>query len=192
MNHKATSFLSLIIAVGVFFAYVGPTWKGEITTTKAAIKSDDDALSAAKAYTEAQNQLTAARNAIDPNDLARLTSFIPDSVDNVRIILDINSLAARSGLTISNVTVSDSSTSRTKSSVSSNTQAGASTLAAPENPVGSVDLSLAAAGTYSSLRSFLDGVEKSGRLLDLRDLAVKGSNTGAYNYQMTLRIYWLR
>ncbi len=164
--------LAVIVALGIFFGYVNPTWSGEIATTKAAITSAD-----AAEYTAKQSQLTSMRNAIDPKDLARLAAFLPDSVDNVRLILDLDALAARSGLALSNIDVADAS--------SSNAKTGA-------NPVGSVDLTLSAIGTYSALRGFLEGVEKSGRLLDVRDLTVKGSSTGAYNYQMTVRLYWLR
>ncbi|MBI2025438.1 hypothetical protein HYT04_01465 [Candidatus Kaiserbacteria bacterium] len=60
------------------------------------------------------------------------------------------------------------------------------------NPIGSVDLSLSAIGTYSSLQAFLVGIENSARLIDVRDIVVKGSDTGVYTYQMTLRLYWLR
>ncbi|MDE1945515.1 MAG: hypothetical protein KGI03_04585, partial [Patescibacteria group bacterium] len=59
-------------------------------------------------------------------------------------------------------------------------------------PVGSVDLTLAAKGTYGAMVSFLKGVELSERLLDVTDLTVTGSDSGLYTYQMTIRIYWLR
>jgi len=55
-----------------------------------------------------------------------------------------------------------------------------------------VDLSLSAIGTYTALQNFLRGVEKSVRLLDIKDIVVKGSDTGVYTYQMKLRLYWLR
>ncbi len=177
MNNKALPVLALTVAIGIFFGYVNPAWSGEIAAAKAAITSADAALAAAAEYTAQQSQLTSARNAIDPKDLARLATFLPDSVDNVRLILDLDALAARSGLALSNIDVADASSSNVKTDA---------------NPVGSVDLTLSAIGTYSALRGFLEGVEKSGRLLDVHDLTVKGSSTGAYTYQMMVRLYWLR
>ena len=189
MNTRIPAILSLIVAVAIFFGYVNPTWSGKIASQNAALASDDAALAAAAAYTAEQSQLTSAQSAIDANDLARLSVFLPDSVNNVRLILDLNALAARSGLALSNIDVVDTG--------SSNAKAGANTPAAGlpaagTNPLGSIDLALSAVGTYASLQNFLQGVEKSGRLLDVRDLTVKGSNTGAYTYQMTVRLYWLR
>jgi hypothetical protein len=110
-------------------------------------------------------------------------------VDNVGIILDLNALAARSGLALSNVDVLSSS--QTGSSGASQTSDG-SLPAGGESPVGYVDLSLSAKGTYPALQGFMRGIEQSARLLDVRDLVVKGSDTGVYTYQMTIRLYWLR
>ena len=185
MNGRFISAILLVASIGIFLGYVSPTWNGSIAQTKAAIATDDKALAAANQYTARQNELASERNAISPDDLARLTTFLPDSVDNVGMILDLDALAARSGLSLSNIDVS------TNESVATAATTGA-LPAGGISPVGSVDLSLSAVGTYTALQDFLDGVEKSQRLLDVLDLAVKGSDTGVYTYQMKLRLYWLR
>ncbi|MHB1769852.1 MAG: hypothetical protein ACYCPH_02095 [Minisyncoccota bacterium] len=183
MNSRILPLLALFVSVAIFFGYIHPTWTGGIASVQAAIASDNQALAAASAYAAQQNTLIAARNAIDPAALARLTIFLPDSVDNVGIILDLNALAARSGLSLSNIDVRSTANS-------SGTASGA--VPGSANPVDSVDLSLSGSGTYTAFQAFLSGVEKSQRLLDVRDLVVKGSDTGIYTYQMTLRLYWLR
>lgn len=184
MNNHIPPLIALVVAIGIFFAYVSPTWSGTIAETKSAINSDDKALSAASEYTAQQNELADARNNIDTTDLARLTTLLPDSVDNVVLILDLNALSARSGLLLSNIDVMKSDAKSVNSS--------SALPATGVSPVGSIDLSLSAIGTYDAFRAFLTGIEKSARLLDIRDLVVKGSDTGSYVYKMTLRIYWLR
>lgn len=188
MNSRILPSLALLIAIGIFFVYVSPTWSGSIATAKATIASDNQALAAATEYASQQNQLATARDAIDPADLTQLTTFLPDSVDNVGLILDLNALAARSGLSFSNIDVAAESASTN----SANSSAAGAVPVANINPVGSVDLSLSAVGTYTALKTFLAGVEKSERLLDIQDLVIKGSDTGVYSYGMTIRIYWLR
>ena len=180
MNSRVLPALSLILSIGIFFGYAKPTWSGPIQETKSAIADIEQALTAAEDYKKRQNALASERNAIDQESLNRLSVFLPDSVDNVGLILDINALAARSGLALANVDVmkNDSTTGNTG--------------IVKANPVGSVDISLSAIGTYSALQVFLSGIEKSARILDIRDITVKGSNTGVYNYQMTVRLYWLR
>jgi len=186
MNSRILPILALLAAAGIFFGYVHPTWTGEIAAAKTAIANDDQALAAAKTYSDQQNTLASERNKIDPADLSRITTFLPDSVDNVGLILDLNALAARSGLSLSNIDVA----SNTQSAAGSG--AGSASDNIGTGPVSSVDLSLSAIGTYAAFQTFLVGVEKSARLLDVRDISVKGSDTGVYSYQMTIRLYWLR
>lgn len=189
MNSRILPALALMLAIGIFFAYVNPTWSGAIAATNAAIALDDEALAAADQYAKQQNALASARAEISQENLARLSTFLPDSVDNVGLILNLNALAARSGLSLANIDVL-TDTSNTVQNTSGAT-AGARSAAA-KNPVGSINLSLSAVGTFTALQAFLHGVERSARLLDVQDLVVKGSDTGVYSYQMTLRLYWLR
>jgi hypothetical protein len=187
MSSRVLPILAVMIAIGTFFVYVMPVWSGPIAATKVAIKNDNDALAAASEYKARENQLASARDSIDPANLTRLATFLPDSVNNVGIILDINALAARSGILLSNIDVAASADAGGASGSS-----GGSPTIAQSDPIGSVDLSLSAVGTYSALQTFLQGVEKSTRLLDVQSITVTGSDTGVYNYTMTIRLYWLR
>jgi hypothetical protein len=184
MSNRVLPVLALFIAIGIFFYYVSPTWTGSIAAMKVAIASDVQALAAASEYSTQKSQLASAEGQIDSANLDRLAAFLPASVDNVQLILDLNALAARSGVSISHADITTHSANDTEeSSESSTTNTG---------PISSVDLSLSSIGTYTALQSFLSGIEKSQRLLDVRDLTVKGSDTGVYTYDMTLRLYWLK
>lgn len=190
MNSRILPSIALLVAVAIFFIYVSPAWTGSIAETKAAIARDDQTLAAASQYTKQQNALATARGAIDPANLDRLAAFLPDSVDNVGLILDLNALAARSGLSLANIDVVANDSGAAKNAVDMAASGGLP--GAVTDPVGSVNLSLAAVGTFSALQTFLGGIERSARLLDVQDIVVKGSDTGVYTYQMTLRLYWLR
>jgi len=177
--------IALLSAIGIFFGYIRTEWVGEIATTKAAILHYDNAIAAADEYKKQQNELASERNKIDPTKLERLSIFLPDSVDNVGIILDLNAIAARSGLSISDIGVTTNAGESTET-------ISPSGVPVPEtNPVSFVDMSISAIGTYSALENFLMEVEKSQRLLDVRDISVTGSDTGVYNYKMAVRLYWL-
>lgn len=186
MNNRLLPLIALAAAAGIFFAYVSPTWSGSIAVAKDAIALDDDALASAEEYAAQQNALAAARAAIDPEILERLANLLPDSVDNVGLILDVNALAARSGLSLANIDVAAAADGGAKSGAPGVLPTGAA------NPVGSINLSLTALGTFSAFQTFIRGIERSARLLDVQDIGVKGSDTGVYAYQITLRLYWLR
>jgi Tfp pilus assembly protein PilO len=182
MNSNILPALAFILALVLFFGYVNPTWTGSIATTAAAITADEQALTAAEQYSAQQNQLAAARDAIDPANLASLDAFLPSSVNNVGLILDLSTLATRSGILVGNIDVASGANSATPSATDSS---------AVNATVNSVDLSFSGSGTFSALQTFLNAIEKSQRLLDVHDLVIKGSDTGIYSYQMAIRLYWL-
>jgi Tfp pilus assembly protein PilO len=184
MNDRILPVLGLLIAVGIFFTYVQPMWVGSIKTLKDDIAFSEKALVAAQQYKEKQDTLMDARNMIDATQLARLETFLPDSVNNVRLILDLNALVARSGLSLSSINVTTSA----KDSESAPDQ----NFSSRSGSANSLDISLTTVGTYGALKTFLKGVENSNRLLDVQSIAVRGSDTGVYNYQMLIRLYWLR
>jgi hypothetical protein len=191
--------LAIVFAIALFFLYIRPAFSGPIAATRTQIASYNDALAAASRFQEKEAQLTQQRAQIPADSLERLADFLPDGVDNVQLILDLDALAARSG-----VTLSDFNTTGSASSASSNTgNAAVSTPAstiptlgsqafAGGSPTDSLNLTFKATGSYRSFRSFLAGIENSLRPLDVTDLQVEKSDTGVYSYAVTVRIYWLR
>lgn len=187
--NRLMPFVFILLALGLFFGYIRPTWDGQIAQDKADIASYDAALTAASNFTDNQSKLEAERDAIPSDELDRLNAFLPDSVDNVQLILDLNALATRSGVVLSNF----------NTGVSPNGTAGASGSGAdtggatPDrgSTVDSLTLSVAATGSYDSFRTFLAGAEQSLRPLDVTQLSVTDSDTGVYTYQVAFKIYWL-
>lgn len=192
----------LVFAIALFFLYVKPTYSGSISATRAQIASYDDALAAAKRFQQKEAQLTQERAQIPSDSLARLSEFLPDGVDNVQLILDLDALAARSGVTLSDFsTAGNSSTAATAAPTNSTPPLpsnGAIPTLGQQNglqanmPTDSINLTFKATGSYSAFRSFLSGMENSLRQMDVTDLQVTQSNTGVYSYAVTVRIYWLR
>lgn len=196
--------IAIIFAIALFFLYIKPTYSGPISDTRSQIASYDDALAAADRFQQKEAQLTQQRAQIPADSLTRLSEFLPDGVDNVQLILDLDALAARSGITLSDFNTQSDSNS---SNVSANSTPQAVPSAQPlggniptlgqgnltgNSPVDSLNLTFKASGTYPAFRAFIAGVENSLRPLDVTDLQVSQSDTGVYAYAVTVRIYWLR
>lgn len=182
--------IALILAIGLFFGYINPTRTGSIAETKAQIESYESALEAAERFEAKENELIIARANIPSDGLARLEAFLPDGVDNVQIILDLNTLAARSGITLSDFDMAVQGGSSAGSPTPTPQTLGFELES--NGPIESLELSVSATGTYAAFRSFLDGIEQSLRLLDVVAVKVDDSPTGVYTYDMTIRLYWLR
>lgn len=186
MNSRIIPSIAILLAIVIFFGYVNPLWTGDIAKKNIEITAANNALVSAADYKKEQNKLISDRDSIAQEKIDRLSVFLPDSVDNVGLIINLNALAVRSGLSVSNI---DVITSAIKGSTDSND--GTLPSNSP-NIVGSVDLSLSTVGSFSALQKFLTGIERSARILDIHELEVTGSDTGVYSYRMAIRLYWLR
>ncbi|MES2668735.1 MAG: hypothetical protein V4644_03555 [Patescibacteria group bacterium] len=198
MIARLIPFVLVIAAFALFFGYTQPTFGGSIASLQAEIESLDTALLAARQFKEKEVELTRERSEIPPEQLARLSAALPDSVDNVQLIVDLNSLAARSGVQLSEFDISGEETlgAATTGNIGAATagtgDAGPMLALGGEEATESLELSVSATGSYAAFRTFLDGVEQSLRPLDIIELSVQDSPTGVYIYNVTFRIYWLR
>lgn len=197
--------LLLIGAIGLFVGYTQPTYGGSVTALKEEMANLDSALKAAEQFKQKEAQLTQQRNAISGEQLERLESFLPDSVDNVQLIVDLNSLASRSGVQLSEFSIEGGTETETTGNTAAIGAPNTAALTSSTAPVQgntlalqssdsteSLELSVSATGSYAAFRTFLAGVEQSLRPLDVIELSVDDSNTGVYTYDVTFRLYWLR
>ncbi|MCI0597791.1 hypothetical protein L0Y34_01840 [Candidatus Parcubacteria bacterium] len=182
MMSRVIPVVLILVAIGLFFSYINPTYAGAIAALRSEIRSYDAALHAAERYAEKESQLIAERNQIPTEGLERVETFLPDGVDNVQLILDLNALADRSGLLLSDFDIAETS----------GEPEGDAFALVGEGPTDTLELSVTAIGDYESFKTFLEGAELSLRPLDMVDLTIADSETGVYSYTMTFRIYWLR
>lgn len=187
MMSRLFPILILLGTIGLFVGYVHPTYTGAIQAVSADIQSYDAALAAADRFKAKELQLTGEKNSLPAAELERLESFLPDSVDNVQLILDLNSLAARSG-----VQLSDFDTTETGGDDSKAVGGSSALTAKASAPYDTLELSVSAVGSYAAFRTFIAGVEQSLRPLDVVEMSLKDSQTGVYTYDVTFRLYWLR
>jgi len=137
--------------------------------------------------------------------------MLPDNVNNIRLILEIEQIAAPYGMTLSNVSydspdvvISGATTSKTPGAVSSTpTQAvvgGSASLQQPKD-YGTFNLSFSTSGTYDNFINFTKDLESNLRLVDIStvtfssDASSQNSKTNsaeAYTYNFKIKTYWLK
>lgn len=173
----------LATAAALFMLYTDPAYQNTKTLAVEGA-SYDEALDTSQELRKLRDELIARRNTFGQEDLQKLQRMIPDNVDNIRLIIDINGIAARHGLTLKDVklgTISDSVQARSPLAV------GAS-----GDQVGSVTLGFTVAASYDEFLMFLQDVEHSLRLLDIEDLSFTAATPPADNdYHFSVRTYWL-
>lgn len=171
-------------AIGLFVLYTNPTYQAsKDLQTQAA--SYDDALNKSQELRTIRDQLLSKRNTFSVDDVQKLTEVLPDNVDNIRLIIDVNNIAARHSLSLSGVQLGSVSNSRAAPSAGS---AGAS-----GDAVGSVDVGFSVTASYNDMQAFLQDLEHSLRIIDVEKLNFSVSGTGDSNsYSFTIRTYWLQ
>ncbi|MBP6860122.1 MAG: type 4a pilus biogenesis protein PilO [Candidatus Pacebacteria bacterium] len=181
MMSRLVPFALILIAIGLFFGYVKPTWQGPIRILEEDIATFDRTLEAAEDFQKKLSELDAQSKQIPQQSLDRLGVFLPNGADNISLILDLTELAERTNMEI---TTFDTPEPAAKGD-SSDTDLGSSST------YESLEMTLTAQGTYTDFRVFLDAVERSLRPLDVVGITVANSETGVYEYQIVVRFYWL-
>lgn len=190
MTRNIFSVLFLCGAIAIFFFYTSPSYDG-IQALSAQSAQYNAALDKATQLQELKQTLLSRYNSFDPNALGRLSTMLPDQVDNIRLILDLDNLAGRYGMGLQNVDIS-----------SPDTQSGSvvSSIESAATPYDSLTIQFSTHGTYGQFTQFLTALESSLRLVDLVSLSMAptgttgtaGSGEPAYSYSMTVQTYWLR
>jgi Tfp pilus assembly protein PilO len=186
-------FLIIIIAVsiGAFTTIVVPRYK-EVQAMKADVASFDGRLATAQKLKLSREELIARYNSISKSDLDNLKVLLPDTVDNIRLIIQIDSLATKNGM--SSLRGVEYETVKADQQVKSDS---ASTQVA-QKPYGEFTLSFTTTGQYKNFLSFISDLEQNLRLVDISAVEFKlseGAERGvgdSLSYKITLKTYWLK
>ena len=183
----------LAVGFGLFFVYINPTY-GEISDLQTQVDSYDRALSNSKELQKVRDVLGDKYKALTASQLERLSKAMPDSVNNIRLILDVQNIAAKYGMIVKDVKYDV-----LKESAPVGAPVTAAQAATQKKDYGIFDLELSLAGTYPNFVDFLKDLEKSLRLVDVASISFSTSErsqaeqqAGAFKYDIRLRTYWLK
>ncbi|MEY4747223.1 MAG: hypothetical protein RLZZ416_272 [Candidatus Parcubacteria bacterium] len=203
MTRLLFALVGLILAGGIFIFYTRPAYDN-VQASQVEIVGYNAALDKARELQQLKQTLLSRFNAFDPANLDRLQKLLPDHVDNVRLILDLDNLANRYGLSLQNVDISSSAAQDKKS------QTAIGAIGASSQKYDSLTLTFSTRGTYANFYQFLSDLESSLRIVDLASLSLtpesrspvaapagkKGEPVQTpepiYAYNITLRTYWLK
>ena len=184
--------LLIIASIGIFYAILLPAY-GDIQTAQAEKSQYEKALNDSQAVEERQAVLETAYNNMAPSDVARLEKMLPDSIDNIRLIIEINNIAERYNMTLKNPKVSEQKEDSAASIQEAITAAGGlSSL------YGVGLMSFTVTGTYETYIAFIKDLEKSLRLVDITAISLspgtspQADTVSKYDFNTTIKTYWLK
>ncbi len=169
-------------AVGLFVLYTNPTYQ-TIKTLGVEQASYDDALAKSSELHAVRDQLLAKRATFAQADIDKLQHVLPDNVDNIRLIIDINNIASRHGLSLANVALGEVS--------GGSTAASAAAVGASGSPIGSVTVGFSLVANYDNYLAFLQDLEHSLRIVDIEKISFRADGGVLNTYTFQVRTYWL-
>jgi hypothetical protein len=192
MNEKLAPLGLIILAIGLAYFYIYPTYTDGIVAKQEQVATYSTALDAATKFTNNEKNLLAQSQNISASDLARLEWYMPDSIDKMRFVDSLNHLGITDGVALSgySIAVAPSSGAGTAATSSDAARTPASPNAA--GATNSLDVGVTGVGTYDSFQALMLAIEQSAPILDVTQLSIKGTDTGVYTYSMNIRTYWLK
>ncbi len=199
MNRNITATILIVLAIGIYFTVT----KGMLADAKAVQQVNtqySSAIESADQLIQVRDQVLKNYNNVSQDDRDRLNKMIPNTVDNIRLIIDLNSVALRHGFSLRNIKAVAGSAQK-----AGTTGTAASTPAvAPSNGLGSnnnviatpvldtVTVSFSVSAPYNQFISFMQDLEADLRMMDLTHLTMSANDTDTYDFSVELKTYWMR
>ena len=183
---KSIPFILIALAIAIFFLFIDPQ-NDKIKELSKKKADNDTMLELAEELQRKRDRIHDAFNGISVDEREELEKLLPDTVDNVRLILDINNVAEQYGIVIKGITVTrdgERDSRNTKNVVSSVDTTG---------DIGTITLGFSIDATYDVFINFMKDLEEALRVVDIRALDIQaGSDDIFMSFGVTLDTYWLR
>lgn len=171
----------ILASIGIFVFYINPQYQN-IKSLQTDIDSYNKAFSKSNEVLKKRGELQNKYKQFTSADLDSVKKLLPDHIDNVQLILDINGIARlpEHNMLISKIKINEDKTA-------SAAQIG------PDNKLySSILVSFNTKATYPKFVSFIKDLEQSLRLVDITNLSFKVDPKNLTEYSVTIRTYWLK
>lgn len=173
------SIVLILASLGAFFGYIDPTY-AEIKELSASKTAYTRALNNSKQLQAERDKFLQKYNAVPASDREKLLKLLPDNIDNVRLIIDIDEMARTYDMPIGDFAADASSEAP-------------GVIGAGQADYGTLTLSFSVTASYDTFLAFMRDLERSLRIIDITSIAFSANDTSqVYDYSVTIKTYWLK
>lgn len=193
---RSKTVVQLILFVTSFviiFSYIKPSYTN-LQDIQSETKVYIDALESAKSFnTEIRNQLSDA-NKLTTTQLQKLDRYLPDDIDSIAVMRDIEIIAKRNRLSVEGLSAGEEISASADTSNTDYLDADTAQRGAPlASEMTSVAFSVKVSGQYDDLKLFLQDLEKNAYPLEVISLtlapgASAGAEGGSTSYALSLQL----
>ncbi len=183
--------IAILIAIGLGFTYIKPTFESVKEVQKQSAEYDEAIQQADALQAELVRKINLMKS-FDPVAMDNLKTMLPTEVKEVALVRDLDELTRMHKISLTSVSVEKSKEVAPKGSRAA-AAAEASVGVTPEGEVPkhytSRDIKLGLLGTYEDFRALMIDLEKSLVFLDVTDLTFTASEGDLMTFDITLRTY---
>jgi hypothetical protein len=177
-----TPFLFLIAAGGIFYWVINPLYK-DIGVLREDKTKYIAALDRADSAIAKKNSLLAKYNSISEDDKLRLQKLLPESADNIRLLIDLSAIAGKYHTITKGIRIADSNTGTRDNAVDNKTYSA-------------LDVSFDIDLTYEDFLKFLTDLQQNLRLSDVSSVTFSSKDNAKdgnkYTYSITIKTYVMK
>ena len=183
------SVLTFIFGVNPFY--------NDVKALKSEIGIYNSALDNSTNLQKTEDSLIKSYNEISKDNKDRLDNFLPDTVNNIQFILEIERIANLHGMVVKDIKFEAQ-----KSNTNTDPNVIASDVSTDTRPYGVFPLEFTTEGNYDTFLLFLKDLEHNLRLSDVKSVyftvpedngkIIPGVDPNVYSFTLKVETYWLK
>lgn len=189
----ALPVIFILSSIAGFVFYVNPEYQKAKADNERLVRVNN-ALQQANELRDIRDKLAEERKKISDEDLVRITRMIPDGVENIGLIIEMNNIARDKGMELLNPTIGASVGTAGAQGAQNPALATGINIGPDGTNHGALTMSFGVNTTYEKFIDFLKELERSLRLVDVKEVsfAAPDAKTGRTTFNVTIETYWLK
>ena len=194
----------IIVSVALFFVFTDPIYS-DIRDLNTAVAAYNGALDNSTELQKTRDTLLNVYKNIPQTDKDNLSHFLPDTIGNIELILEIEKIANLYGMPVKNIKFETASLEQ--GTVNKSNVVVAEKDPADYLPYGVFPMEFVIEGRYDTFVTFLKDLEHNLRLVDVKSISfivpaqsaggtvtstTDLTNPNIYSYVLDIQIYWLK
>ena len=177
---NTTALFLIVLSIGLFYAFTNPMYQ-KAQGSAATASEYRNVIDNIDEIVETRDKLLATYNSLPRAEIERLAKILPENVDTVRLALDLDTIASRYGISIGDVAISKDAEKNAEQVV----------LPSGNRTFQRTLVTVSFVSNYENFRLFLEDLEKSLRIMDVKSVSFQATDTGLYEHDLTIETYWV-
>lgn len=189
MIRTLTPIISIVLGLLIFFLFTQPLFS-DIGMLQSEASEYQEAVAKASDFNQRLNELISERNSLTAQNLERLEAAVPDDINTIKMLVDLEGVAQRNSMLFGNVSVSQQApTISTATNGGGSGDGGNNTVTS--NDFTETQMQFSVIGTYEEFRAFLRDIERNLALPEITRVSFDANDGQLQQYSIQLTFYSL-